>query len=82
MFAARPIIASDVGGIAAALGEGEGGCLVPPGDESALAAAMERLLTHPDAAKALGSEARRRAELEFSLESMVSRYVSLYRGDR
>jgi glycosyltransferase involved in cell wall biosynthesis len=38
-----PIVATDVGGVAAALGNGARGVLVPPGDAAAAAAGCERL---------------------------------------
>lgn len=38
-----PIVATDVGGVAAALGHGETGLLIPPDDAAAAAAALERL---------------------------------------
>jgi glycosyltransferase involved in cell wall biosynthesis len=79
MFAGKPIVASDVGGIGAALGDGAAGILVPPGSDEALTAALDRLLSDPGAARGLGREAARRAEADFRLETMVSRYVALYR---
>jgi glycosyltransferase involved in cell wall biosynthesis len=39
-----PIVATDVGGVAAALGGGAAGLLVPPGDAAALAAAVARMV--------------------------------------
>jgi len=41
--AGLPIVATDVGGVAAALGQGETGLLVPANDSGAMAAALERL---------------------------------------
>ena len=41
--AGLPIVATDVGGVAAALGEGERGLLVPPRDAEAASDALERL---------------------------------------
>lgn len=46
-----PVVASDSGGIRAILRDGEDGLLVAPGDAAALAAAIERVLDDPDAAR-------------------------------
>src|SRR4029450_5279563 len=44
MAAGRPIVATDVGGVRDAVRDGENGLLVPPGDSTAFAAALRRLL--------------------------------------
>ncbi len=79
MAAAKPIVATAVGGNPEVLG-GEGsasGFLVPPGDAEALAMSLDRLLTE-SCARPLGEEARLRAREEFSIESMLARYRALY----
>jgi glycosyltransferase involved in cell wall biosynthesis len=43
-----PIVATDVGGVGAALGHGERGILVPPADPARAAAALERLRQDPE----------------------------------
>lgn len=58
---ARPVVSTDVGDLSEAVRDGETGLLVPPGDVSALAGALERLLLDPDLAARLG--ARGHAEL-------------------
>jgi len=78
MFAGRPIVATDVGEVATALDGGRAGVLVPPADSSALAAALDDLLTHPDRACALGERARLRAAAEYDIAHMVRRYRSVY----
>jgi glycosyltransferase involved in cell wall biosynthesis len=55
------------------------GILVPPGSDEALAAALDRLLADPETARGLGREAARRADADFRLEAMVSRYAAVYR---
>jgi glycosyltransferase involved in cell wall biosynthesis len=78
MSAACPIVATDVGEVRAALDDGRAGVLVPPGDASALAAAIDRVLADPDRARILGATARERAAAEYDLTSMVRRYRSIY----
>ena len=75
MFAARPIIASAVGEIPEALG-GEG-VLVEPGDDAALAAAIDRLLRDSVGARALGGRAQIRARATYALAQSVERYAAL-----
>jgi glycosyltransferase involved in cell wall biosynthesis len=43
-----PIVATDVGGVRAALGGGSSGVLVPPGDTDAVVDALERLRAEPE----------------------------------
>jgi glycosyltransferase involved in cell wall biosynthesis len=79
MAAGRPVVASRVGGLPEALGEGEAGVLVPPGDAAALAAALRGLATTPAEQRALGAGGRRRAGRLFSMDAMARRTVALYR---
>jgi glycosyltransferase involved in cell wall biosynthesis len=78
MFARCPIVASDVGDVSIALENGHNGLLVPPGDPLSLAESIDRLLTHPAEAHALGERAARRARAEYDLSRMVDRYVGVY----
>jgi len=77
MSLARPIVASDVGGIGEALVQGESGLLTPARDERALARALAELLDDPARARSLGEEALRRSQL-FSCAAMVQRMAELY----
>jgi len=78
MFAGRPIVASAVGEVSAALAQGVAGVLVPPGDPQALAAALDGVLSDPQRAGELGRAAARRAAAEYDISRMVRRYVDLY----
>ena len=80
MFAGRPIIASDVGEIAVALEHGSSGILVPAGDSTALAHAIDGVLSDPERARELGVRARHRALAEYDVAHMVRRYGSMYEG--
>ncbi|MFN3671140.1 MAG: glycosyltransferase family 4 protein [Bosea sp. (in: a-proteobacteria)] len=55
--AGLPVVAYASGGVPATLRPGETGLLAPEGDEAALAAALDRLLTDPALRLALGEEA-------------------------
>ncbi len=78
MSLARPIVASNVGGVAEAVVAGESGLLIGPRDESALAAALVELLDNPERAARLGASASRRARTEFTRETMIDRLGDLY----
>ncbi len=76
--AGLPVIASDLGGLADIVVDGETGLLVAPGDVGKLVAAMRALLDDPDRRAALGRGARARAAT-FSAERVVPRFEALYR---
>lgn len=78
MAAARPVVATDVGGVRDALVDGVTGLLVPAGDPAALGAALERVLGDPATAAAMGRAGRERAESLFAAEPVVAGLVSLY----
>lgn len=65
MAAGLPIVASDVGAIGEVVVDGQEGLLVAPGDPSALAAALRRLLATPGLARRLGQAAAHRFDAEF-----------------
>jgi glycosyltransferase involved in cell wall biosynthesis len=78
MFAGCPIVASEVGEVGAALGDGEAGLLVPAGDSAALANSLEKVLADPARAREMGERAARRAATEYDVAQMVRRYGALY----
>jgi len=78
MAAARPVVATDVGGIRDALTDGETGLLVPAADPAAFAGALERLLRDPAAAEAMGRAGRARAEEHFAAAPVLAGLLSLY----
>jgi len=86
MAAARPVVATAVGGVPDLIEDGVQGLLVPPRDERALAAALAALLGDPERAQTLGAQARERQQREFTLDAMVGRlellYESLYAAAR
>ncbi|WP_284615906.1 TIGR03088 family PEP-CTERM/XrtA system glycosyltransferase [Aquabacterium humicola] len=78
MASGLPVIATDVGGNAELVDDGGTGLIVPPGDASALAGALEALACDPPRAAAMGRAGRQRAVSQFSLQAMVARYQDLY----
>lgn len=78
MSTATPTIASDVGGIAEALVDGETGILLPAGDSHALASALNDLLENPERRTAMGLAAQRRVEQLFTRTSMIDGLTAVY----
>jgi glycosyltransferase involved in cell wall biosynthesis len=78
MRAGRAVIASAHGGALDLIVPGESGLLVPPGDPTALAAAIAMLLADPALRNHLGAAARRRAQTQFSCDRFVSGIERVY----
>jgi glycosyltransferase involved in cell wall biosynthesis len=78
MAAGLPVVSSRVGGLGELVIDGETGILVPPGDASALASALSRLIADPAERRRLGTAARARAEERFDLEPFRRAHVELY----
>jgi glycosyltransferase involved in cell wall biosynthesis len=78
MSVAKPIVASDVGGISEALTHEEGGLLVPPADATRLAEAVNTLLEDPQRMEQMGAAGRLRAEGQFSRTAMIDRLSGVY----
>jgi polysaccharide biosynthesis protein PelF len=76
MASGRPVIATNVGGVAEAVGDT--GLLVPPRDPSAFADACIRLLTNTTERRAMASAARRRVLDLFTSERAFGIYRALY----
>jgi glycosyltransferase involved in cell wall biosynthesis len=69
-----PIVASAVDGIEELISDGLHGWLVPAEDAGMLALAVQAALENPAEARRRGDAARRRADDEFSVETMVNRW--------
>jgi glycosyltransferase involved in cell wall biosynthesis len=78
MAAGTAVVATDVGGTAEALTDGENGLLVRPGQPDAMAAAISRLLDNPELSRRLGHAGRNTIARRFSLERMVTATEHLY----
>jgi glycosyltransferase involved in cell wall biosynthesis len=79
MAAAKPVVATRVGGIPLLVEDGETGWLVPPRSPGDLAEKIIDLATNPERARAMGQAGEARFRRSFSLEAMVRRVEALYR---
>ncbi|HXA93977.1 MAG TPA: glycogen synthase [Candidatus Dormibacteraeota bacterium] len=78
MACGTPVVASRVGGIPEVVVDGETGLLVEPGDVTALAQALGRILTDPALAARMGQAGRRRVEAYFSWDRIADRTLAVY----
>jgi len=78
MAAARPVVATAVGGVPEVVEDGTSGLLTPPGDAGALAAAVARLLDDPGAARAMGDAGLRTARQEHDVGVVVHRMEEVF----
>jgi glycosyltransferase involved in cell wall biosynthesis len=74
----RPVVATPVGGLLDLVVDGETGLVVPPGDPSALRAALERLLADRELRRAYGAAGRERAAERFSWDRATDATVAAY----
>lgn len=74
-----PVLASNVGGLAEIVSDGETGLLVPPGDGEALSNALKRLLANPDLRERMGAAGPSRAR-QFQASAVVPRIERVYRN--
>ncbi len=76
----RPVIAADLGGPVETVEDGATGWRVPPGDPVALAAAIDRVLALPDAARhAVGAAARQAVVAGCTTAAMQAATLAVYR---
>jgi glycosyltransferase involved in cell wall biosynthesis len=73
-----PVVATRIGVVPESVVDGETGIMVAPKDDTALAAAIVRLLGDAELRGTLGAAARRRVETTFSVEKMVAGIVEVY----
>ncbi len=80
MHCGKPVVATRLGtGVEYVTLDEVTGLLVEPGNEQALAQALNRLLGDPPLRARLGEAGRRRVAEEFSVRQMVDKTVALYR---
>ena len=77
MSQARPIVATDVGGIPSQIENGKEGILVPSADDSSLSRSILRLLDDPQFGGQLGSHAKEKVE-NFRYSVLASDIAKIY----
>jgi len=75
-----PVIASAVGGLLEIVKDGITGMLVPPGDEAALAEALETLLSDPVKRRQIGLRARQHLARDFSRSRQIAALNLVFAG--
>ena len=80
MASGLPVIATRVGGNVELVDEGRTGFLVPAADPAAMANAIRTYLDDRTLLATQGQAARKKAEMEFSLDAMINRYLAVYDG--
>ena len=78
MGAARPVVATDVGGAREAIVEGETGYLVSAGDDQTMAIRIEALLRNSNLAQSMGERGRQVVIQRFSAEAQLAATEALY----
>ena len=78
MAVGLPVVATDVGGNAEAVVDGNTGLVVPPRDPNALGAVILKVARDPASAASMGAAGRRRVDSVFALEACVTQYDALY----
>ena len=79
MASGRPVVATAVGAVPEMVADGWTGFVVPPGDHTALASAMERMMgLAPEERRAMGEAGRSRVRERHSVESVVDAWEGLF----
>lgn len=78
MAAARPVVATAVGGAREAIVEDETGYIVASGDDEQMAAHIIKLLRDPQRARAMGEKGKQRVAEEFSTSRHLANTLALY----
>ena len=76
--ASTPVVATRVGGVADVVVDGRTGHLCPPGDPTAVATAVLKLLGDPTQAHHMGAAARETVRERFTIERLANDLADLY----
>ena len=79
MYAKKAIVASDVSGIREAIDHEHSGLLVAPGSHTAVADAINRLISNPGKRSEMGENACHKIEECYSTETEKTAWLTLYR---
>lgn len=77
----KPVIGGKSGGVSDAVADGVSGILVNPSSQDEIAAALIKLLTHPDMAKTMGENGRKRMERELTWEHAAKKVRDIMEHD-
>ena len=78
MASAKPVVATDGGGVPETVVDGVTGLLVPMADAAAMARAVSALLADPAAARQMGLRGRERVLAHFTIEQSTRRVTEVY----
>jgi len=78
IVSAKPVVATNTGGIQEVVSEGKNGFLVKPGDTESLSERLMLLLRNKNLRKDMGQNSKRLLNLDFSEENMVKNTQDLY----
>ncbi len=78
MAAAKPVVATEVGGVRELVQHEETGYVVPPGNANALAEAILKLIKDPSKRHVMGTQGRQHVNSQFTLERMLQAMDCLY----
>ncbi len=80
MISAKPVIVSNAGALPELIENGKSGLIVEPFDANEWAEAILKLLEDKEMAWELGSNAKKKAQHDFSIDKYVFNYQELYKS--
>lgn len=80
MATGRPVIASRLGGLAEIIDDARTGFLAPQRDHAQFARTMNKILSEPSMARAVGRNARQEVIKRFSKDRWVESVIAVYQG--
>lgn len=78
MACRKPVVATRAGGVPEIVEDGQSGLLYPPGDVSALARSILRILDDPSEARRMGDAGHRRLMERFHIDRNIEATVGIY----
>ena len=78
MVLKKPVVATEGGGTAEIVFDGENGFLLPEKSPQIMAEKINYLLDHPEEARRMGESGRQLVYDSFNLRDMTKNYISLY----
>lgn len=81
MAARLPVVVSTVGAMPEVIQDGVHGLLVPPGDATALAQAMDHLARSPEQRESMGQASHALYEARYSVDAMAQALLSIYTNE-